>query len=132
MLDDPSSSDIGYVGFDGDRIGDRIIRALIENDEVSLISFAKSVANAIAHVQRRLEDNHYRVLLVTGDGHIAYGRCDAVLFRKLAIEFNKFTGATLSVGFGNDLRNCYLALKFAKSLGGGNVVRMQDYTTCPL
>jgi minimal CRISPR polymerase domain len=131
VSDNPPSPDVAYVGFDGDHIGDRIVRALIGNDEAALVDFARSVDHALRMLQRRLEGCRYRILLVTGDGCIVYGPSEPALFRQLAADFRKASGATLSVGIGTDLRSCYLAMKYAKSLGGAVLVRMSDDELCP-
>jgi len=126
------NDDSGVVGIDGDRVGDRIVSALIANDVEELHWFAQGVAAALLKMRSTLEHKGYELILTTGDGLLARGPIDHALFQRLAEEFQTMTRCTLSIGIGPDLRSTYIALKFAKASGGNCISRFSEGEPCLL
>jgi hypothetical protein len=124
LLNHPDSSQLYYLGLDGDDTG-----AYIENEMLSAQSandvkrLSHQISGAINAVVKRIkESGHFKkkdIIMNAGDNVLFYGKPDIQLLKELqTIYSDKTDGMTCSIGYGKTLREAYLALKLAKTEPG--------------
>jgi hypothetical protein len=106
---------MGYTYIDGDNIGLKIETSFLENDEQSLIEINRKVQESIGLITNFLLERKQQIIFSGADGIICKGDNldigDTIDFIRLN---NK--DLTFSIGEGIDLKDCYIALRYAKSL----------------
>lgn len=104
-----------YTYIDGDNIGLKIETSFLENNEQALIAINKEVKETIVVITDFLIKHNQTIIFSGADGIICTGEkldiSDTLDFIRLN---NK--EMTFSIGVGNDLKDCYIALRYAKSL----------------
>ena len=105
-----------YVYIDGDDIGLGIERSFMENDEASLSQINKDMNSITKGISDYLVDVGFSILFLGADGVICKGENINITDLSAFIKetSNKFT---FSIGVGNNLRNAFLALRYAKAIG---------------
>lgn len=106
---------------DGDRVGAQIEGAVAAGDLVVAARLSDVVGRAIIEVVRLLEAHGGRVVFVGGDNVLAHAPATDEMIAELLACYAHLTGMTASVGVGTSSNEAYLALKIAKSRGGGQV-----------
>ena len=106
---------MGYTYIDGDNIGLLIERSFLENDELSLIEINIGVKESIGLISQYLSEQNQEIVFSGADGIICKG--DDLCIEE-TLDFIRLNNSrlTYSIGEGIDLRDCYIALRYAKSL----------------
>lgn len=114
-----------YLYIDVDNIGLKIEQSFFNNDEAELASINLKVINAISNISKYLKENNHKIIFAGADGIISKGEEINV---KSLLEFtrNLNNEITFSIGLSNDLKNCYTALRYAKSYGKNIAVDYLD------
>lgn len=104
-----------YSYIDGDDIGLKIEKCLMDNDEISLIKVNNDVKDIISKITVYLEEKGINIIFSGADGIICKGELidhDTVLqyIRKIS---NKYT---FSIGISINLKGAFLALRYAKAM----------------
>lgn len=105
-----------FVYIDGDDIGLGIERSFMENDEVSLSLINKDMNNITRLVSDFLVNVGFSVLFLGADGIICKGENINIVDLSAFIKKTSH-GFTFSIGVGGNLRDAFLALRYAKSIG---------------
>ena len=105
-----------YIYIDGDDIGLGIERSFMENDEISLSQLNKDMNSVTRALSDYLADAGFSVLFLGADGVICKGEKINIgeLSAFIKETSNRFT---FSIGVGENLRNAFLALRYAKAIG---------------
>src|SRR5687767_747743 len=105
-----------YIYIDGDDIGLEIEKSFIENDETSLIQINKEMNSVTREMSEYMINAGFSVLFLGADGIICKG--ESVNIKELSSYIKKFSHQfTFSIGVGNNLRDSFVALRYAKSIG---------------
>lgn len=105
-----------YAYIDGDDIGLKIENSFMNNDEDSLRTINNHVKKAVADICSKLRNEGHEIIFGGADGiickkdHIRVK--DLLYYVRGCSEEIKF-----SIGVGKNLRDSYLALRYAKSNG---------------
>lgn len=105
-----------YFYIDGDDVGLRLERSLLNNDEIALIRINAEVTSIIDKLTERLVDLGCEVVFSGADGVI--GKCksgDSEAIQRCVCTLN--ASLTFSIGIGWSLRDAFAALRFAKASG---------------
>jgi GTP cyclohydrolase III len=105
-----------YAYIDGDDIGLRIENSFMNNDEIRLKEINDGVKEIVKKITIYLEENNYTIIFSGADGIICKSEeIDA----KQILEFirNNNKEISFSIGVGNNLRDSFFALRYAKSSG---------------
>jgi len=115
-----------YVYIDGDDIGLGIERSFMENDEASLTQINQDMNNITKVVADYLVNAGFSMLFLGADGVICKG--ENINIAELSAFIKKTsTRVTFSIGVGSNLRDAFLALRYAKSIGKDiNVILMNN------
>jgi GTP cyclohydrolase III len=104
-----------YKYIDGDNIGLKIETSFLENDELSLKDINTEVQRSVEQLTRFLIDNDQIIVFSGADGIICKGDN---LNIPMTLDYMRTsnTKLTFSIGIGTDLKDCYIALRYAKSI----------------
>lgn len=105
-----------YTYIDGDNIGLKIELSFLENDEDDLISINNQVKVIINEITTYLESLGQIIIFSGADGIICKG-IDINNSDLLKMIRSKNQSITFSIGKGESLSGCYIALRYAKSVG---------------
>lgn len=115
-----------YLYIDGDNIGLKIEQSFLNNDEQSLIFINQNVNDVVSRISKYLKENNHEIIFSGADGIISKGGeinvSDLIDFIRLLD-----LGLTFSIGVGNSLSACYIALRYAKSLSKNIGIEFTDY-----
>jgi len=117
-----------YAYIDGDDIGLKIETSFMDNDEECLRGINELVKETVKKITDKLETLEYKIIFAGADGIICKkeemdiqkildyirGQCDELQF---------------SIGVGMNLRDAYLALRYAKSNGKNIAVIYEENFT---
>lgn len=105
-----------YTYIDGDNIGLKIELSFLENDEDSLIIINNQVKEVVKDITDWLIQLGQEIIFSGADGIICKGtKINNVLLLKMIRSRSE--NITFSIGSGNSLSECYIALRYAKSIG---------------
>jgi hypothetical protein len=105
-----------YIYIDGDDIGLEIEKCFMENDEASLKQINEEMNSLAKKMSSYFIDIGFSVLFLGADGIICKG--ESINIKKLSSFIRKISNRfTFSIGAGNNLRDAFLALRYAKSIG---------------
>ena len=105
-----------YVYIDGDDIGLEIEKSFMENDEASLKQINEDMNSIAKKMSSYFIDAGFSVLFLGADGIICKG--DSINIKELSSYIKEISSKfTFSIGVGNNLRDAFLALRYAKSIG---------------
>lgn len=116
---------MGYTYIDGDNIGLLIERSFLENDELTLIEINKGVKESIGLITNYLSEQNQEIVFSGADGIICKGDDLSIEDTLDFIRLNN-KRLTYSIGEGHDLRDCYIALRYAKSLNKNIGVKFRN------
>lgn len=109
-------------GIDGDKVGGAIDAYFIRNDINALGVFSAKVASAMEKIRSAVIQGNGTVVFCAGDSILFKGNFEDFWCEKILNLFLSGTGCTASMGVGYTATEAYLALKLAKSDGGGKIV----------
>ena len=112
-----------YFIMDGDDIGKGIEASILEEDIPRMIRITQEIQAALNIIVDVVRENQ---------GEVVYRGCDDISGRIAAdklgvlddmiLRFTRHTGFSASIGVGDSLHEAYLALRFAKCRGKGQVL----------
>jgi hypothetical protein len=114
-----------YTYIDGDNIGLLIERSFLENDEFSLIEINIGVKESIDLITKYLIEQNQEIVFSGADGIICKGDDLDIQDTLDFIRLNNIR-ITYSIGEGLTLRDCYIALRYAKSLNKNIGVKFRN------
>ena len=114
-----------YVYIDGDNIGLKIESSFLENDEDSLITINNQVKLIVKEITDSLIELGQEIIFSGADGIICKGNKISNLHLLKTIR-SISRNITFSIGSGNSLSDCYIALRYAKSKGKNIAVDYSD------
>jgi len=111
-----------YVGLDGDDIGKKIEKCLLENDEKEAARLSQEVINTKDKIDEYLRSLNFEIIFSAGDDILSKG--NSIDIEKLK-EFllNVEDECSFSAGIANTMAKTYVALKYAKSIGKNVIVK---------
>lgn len=114
-----------YIYIDGDDIGLDIEKSLIENNEESLQQINKEIDSLTQKMSSYLVNAGFSVLFRGADGVICKG--ENIDISGLTSYIKEIShGFTFSIGAALNLREAFLALRYAKSIGKDRGVVLAD------
>jgi GTP cyclohydrolase III len=114
-----------FYCLDGDNIEKAIEAYLIKGEINTLGDFSAQVTSTLEEIMQKVVSDGGRVIYCAGDNIAFCGLFSEHWCEELIDLFRVRTGCTASLGIGDTSLEFYLALKLAKSMGGGRVVRYQ-------
>jgi hypothetical protein len=105
-----------YAYIDGDDIGLKIEKSFMNNDEINLMIINNNVKAIVEQITIYLTNNNHEIIFSGADGIIC--KKDIIEVERI-LEFirNHSEYINFSIGAGNNLRDAYLALRYAKTNG---------------
>jgi minimal CRISPR polymerase domain len=120
------SEAVYFYGLDGDNI-EKFMEAYLIKEEINALSnFSLQVTSALEEIRQKVASGGGQVLYCAGDNITFRGLFSDDWCEEVINLFRIRTGCTASMGIGDTALEFYLALKLAKSVGGGCVVRYQS------
>lgn len=108
-----------YITIDGDDIGQRISRYYLSNDAEKLAELNELMRETTGLISEYLEGIGFLIIFCGADGVAGYANSlqisESEIFHQVSSIAKKC--ATFSIGIGGSLRESYVALMAAKSLG---------------
>jgi len=105
-----------YAYIDGDDIGLRIENSFMDNNEENLKAINDCVKNAVNEITFTLTNLGYEIIFDGADGVIC--KSEKIDIHSLLNYVRQLSDKlTFSIGIGQDLRDSYIALRYAKSNG---------------
>lgn|SRR5919199_5891439 len=104
-----------YIILDGDDIGLKIEKSIMENDAVNLKRINEDIKKIVKLLSLYLVQEGFEIIFDGADGII--GKGDEINIKNLS-EFvkEKCLPYTFSIGVGENLKKSFLALRYAKSI----------------
>ena len=114
-----------YIYIDGDNIGLKIETSFLENDELSLKHINSEVKRSVEQITNFLIENKQIIVFSGADGIICKGES---LNLSLTLDFIRTNNKniTYSIGAGNVMKDCYVALRYAKSINKNIAVKYNN------
>lgn len=114
-----------YIGIDGDNVGTKIEKSLLENDEINVARVSEEITNSVKKITNYLKIINFKIIFSTGDDILCKG--ESIEIDKLSDFLAEIKNTnTFSVGIGNTLEKTYVALKYAKSIGKNKIVKYTE------
>lgn len=105
-----------FLSIDGDRIGKILEQYILDENLEKLSEFSKSIKNDVNNFVDIIKKNNGYVYMDGGDNLFASIEDTYVeIITTYVKEKNKTNQYTFSIGFGKNVSDTYLALKYAKS-----------------
>ena len=111
-----------YFIIDGDDIGNKIIRRFIENDETGLRTVIGDLVSILQDITHHLERLGCEVIYCAADGITGKGERESIELTANIIKEIGSPSYSFSMGVGDSIREAYLALSYAKSIGKNKTV----------
>jgi hypothetical protein len=120
-----------YAYIDGDDIGLRIEKSILTNDERTLQCINREVSASIEMITTHLLKSDVEVIFSGADGIIC--KSQEIDITALQAMISAMNGSiSFSVGVGETLTECFLALRFAKANGKkGTAIFGRDFIWIP-
>jgi hypothetical protein len=118
---------VTFITIDGDDVGLKMRSYYLLNDSAGLVSFVEEINEATQRIRNFLQASGWVVLFSAADGVAA--RSSSAPDVRVQFEALKALAPkdlSFSAGFGDDLRQAYVALLAAKSSGKGRVCGYAD------
>lgn len=114
-----------YIYIDGDNIGLEIETSFLDNDELGLAVINHKVSELVENISSYLLNKKQVIIFSGADGIICKGLNIDLLD---LIEYIRTLSQkiTFSIGAGNSLRDAYIALRYAKSVGKNIAVFLRE------
>jgi len=114
-----------YYGFDVDGVK-KIIEGFIFSEETEALShFSTQLVEALREIEQEVIKKEGKIIYSAGDNILFYGKFAESWCHEILNSFKQKAGYSASFGIGSTITEFYLALRLAKSKGGGLVVRYQ-------
>lgn len=117
-----------YYAVDGDDVGRRLERLLLENKPLEAKAFSGAVSADLNWVRQTLEDQGASIVFCAGDGLLAHSEVEL----RVVDLISGPAGTNFSVGVGMCPSDAVLALKKAKGLGRSRVETQFTELSCTL
>lgn len=117
------SDAMGFYSFDGDNIESVIEAYLIRGNIDAVGQFSAQITSTLEEIVQKIFDGGGIVIYCAGDNILFRGQFSNHWCEEILGLFLSRTRRTASMGIGDTAIECYLALKIAKSQGGGQVFR---------
>lgn len=114
-----------YIGIDGDNVGTKIEKSLLENDEINVARVSEEITSSVIKITNYLKIINFKIIFSTGDDILCKGESIEIDNLSDFLAEIKNTN-TFSVGIGNTLEKTYVALKYAKSIGKNKIVKYTE------
>lgn len=114
-----------YIYIDGDNIGLKIELNFMENNEVGLIDINNKVKNSVTAITEYLLGLDQEIIFSGADGIICKGK-DIDIAKLLNRVRSISAEITFSFGIGKNLKDAYIALRYAKSAGKNTAARLEN------
>jgi len=116
-----------FITIDGDDIGRKISACYIENNLSKLKYISNSLQEYVEKISKTLVENGFTLIFAAADGISAVTEEENSLdFIEQKIKKSISSEFTFSIGTGNSLRECYIALIQAKSTGKNKLINYKD------
>lgn len=114
-----------FIYIDGDNIGLTIEMSFLNNDEKLLKKINLDVVKSISKITEYLVLKNQEIIFSGADGIICKG--ENIILQEL-LEFTRIVNSklTFSIGSGKSLKDCYIALRYAKSYNKNIAVAFQN------
>ena len=112
-----------FISIDGDNIGKKLEKFIFLGDIHGLNKFSCTISTKVQSLSTLITELGGEVHIAAGDNllaSISEHSSDKVLLSVKKINTQEFA---FSVGFSQDIKACYLALKYAKTLGSRHFVQ---------
>ena len=108
-----------FIFLDGDQVGKRMEQVILKSDISEVEELSKGISSQFHELQLKMTSLGIKVIIAAGDNIIGVGSQE-----KIVSSFKHINGSVVSIsaGVGWELLDAYLALRYAKSLGGGQIV----------
>lgn len=118
-----------YMYIDGDDIGLKIEKSFMDNDEESLKLVNNDIKKITNNISQYLKSLGFQIIFSGADGIIC--KCAHTDLVDISHYIKKICAPyTFSIGAGNSLRNCFLALRYAKSMNKNTTSFFDGNTFC--
>ena len=114
-----------YSYIDGDNIGLLIESSFLRDDELSLKIVNETVKNDVQNITKYLISKNQEIIFSGADGIICKGN-DLNIYQTLEFIRKSKSNITFCIGSGNTLKDCYIALRYAKSNGKNIAVFLES------
>jgi hypothetical protein len=111
-----------FYCLDGDEIGSIIDGHLIRCEIDAASHFSNLLTSTLEEIREIVIEKGIEVKYCAGDNIMMYGCFNSECCQTLIDLFHKRVGRTASMGIGCTAANCWFALQFAKTCGGGKVI----------
>lgn len=117
-----------FITIDGDDIGQRITKYYLSNDAKSLSELNQKMTETTHKIAHYLEQLGFSIIFCGADGVAGYAEISLMpaneIFKEISLLGKEC--ATFSAGFGDTLRESYVALMAAKSHGKAQIYSYQN------
>lgn len=113
-----------FVAIDGDLVGRKIEKLIISNKLDELLEYSHSINNSVDNIRLIADSLGGKTYVQGGDSLLIEVKSYQSFIEKF-IAIHSRLAVTFSVGIGKNVIEAYLALKFAKSAGGGLIVLVE-------
>ncbi len=116
-----------YITIDGDDIGRKISSCYIQNDPEKLKFISNSLQQYVEGITQALKEGNFTIIFAAADGIAAFTE-ESITMESIEKKIKDSINSefTFSIGLGNSLQECYIALIEAKSTGKNKIVKYQD------
>lgn len=115
-----------YYGLDGDRVKSEIEKYLIGGEIDTVSRLSKQLTLTLENIEKVVIGKGGDVKYCAGDNIFFSAQLTHNQCQELLDLFYSQTNLTASLGIGDTSADVYLALRFAKSTGGGKIIIWQD------
>jgi hypothetical protein len=115
-----------YVGIDGDDVGAKLELFLLQNDEDGIKSLSNSIDATISGLASKALELKIEIIFFAGDSLLCKGeesRLDELLTFLYELQPKR---VSFSAGIGVNLKDAYIALKFAKASGKNRIILLEE------
>jgi len=110
-----------WISIDGDKIGKTVEKYLLEGNLETLSFYSRKVKDIVGQIEEILIMNQAIIIVSAGDEIISHS-VDEHLDIHGIIKKSISDDITFSCGIGTTCQLSFLALKYAKSIGGNHMV----------
>jgi hypothetical protein len=112
-----------YISIDGDNIGKKIEKYILNEDLLGMKEFSYQIAQSIRTFERVIKETGGDVYISGGDNILAFVKDNYVNnIIQLVNELNSKKTFSFSVGLAYTIQDVYLALKYCKSISAGKII----------
>jgi len=112
-----------YCSLDGDKIGTKLEKLIVNQDMISLSKFSNLISEAINDITKKIKDKGYNIVFSGGDNIMFHGEIETSFCDEISEYFENKTSNNLSIGIGNTMKESFIALKIAKAKGGAVIIK---------